>query len=238
MLGTRRLTIWQTGDENELINHTIHWSNKQNSAYSHWEVSIQAPQHSLWFPSIPITLNPFLSIREMNSCHMFHLLLVRHMKASHLTQVCESSRETWGPRAPCVLASLIIIIFHAAEAHRAHPPVSPTVTCFWNCGAFHRFGTHMGPCHSKRRSSDFRTLQHRPVECLGSLLRSVLTLLPLFCLNLSCSVSASWHNRKPLSKRSMKVSEVISRPDRGGYINRRINSTIKCSFLENMHKEI
>lgn len=34
---------------------------------------------------------------------------------------------------------------------------------------------------------------------------------PLLCLNFSCSVSASWHNRKPLSKRSMKLSAVISR---------------------------
>lgn len=92
-------------------------------------LAFRPPQHSLWFPSMPITLNPFLSIREMNSCRVFYLLLVRHMKASHLTQVCESSQETWGPRAPCVLASLIII-FHAAEAHRAHPPVSPTVSCF------------------------------------------------------------------------------------------------------------
>lgn len=38
---------------------------------------------------------------------------------------------------------------------------------------------------------------------------------PLFCRNFSCSVSASWHNRKPLSKRSKKLSAVISRPGRG-----------------------
>lgn len=81
------------------------------------------------FDKLGMRTREFLSTREMNSCHMFYLLLVRQMKASHLTQVCESSRETWGPHAPCVLASLIII-FHAAEAHRAHPPVSPTVSCF------------------------------------------------------------------------------------------------------------
>lgn len=34
-----------------------------------------------------------------------------------------------------------------------------------------------------------------------------------FCLNFSCRVSASWHNRKPLSNLSMKLSAVISTSD-------------------------
>lgn len=53
------------------------------------------------------------------------------------------------------------------------------------------------------------------LRLLFTLLLSCTARPPLFCLNLSCSVSASWHNRKPLSKRSMKVSAVISSPEHG-----------------------
>lgn len=53
------------------------------------------------------------------------------------------------------------------------------------------------------------------IRFLGTLLFPQAGSSPSFCLNFFCSVSASWHNRKPLSKQSMKLSAVISRPDQG-----------------------
>lgn len=154
-----------------------------------------------------------------------------------------SSQETRGPISLCVLARLIIIIFCAAGGCRSpltHPspsvsplPESVELPAELVCNELGQqcpAGWSAGPApflvklqDSVRRA--FWLERRLATASFSNSVRAVkppprLTLLlasvgpPLLCLNFSCSVSASWHSRKPLSRRSMKLSAVISRPAR------------------------
>lgn len=118
-----------------------------------------------------------------------------------------------GPHASCVPARLIIIVL-LLEPTEPVPQSDPLGTASETGASFCGLGLQQ-----------------------AAVLGPARTLLPLFCLNVSCSVSASWHSRKPLSKRSMKVSEVISTPDQGTHKETQKRNN-KMFIFENMHKEI
>lgn len=143
-----------------------------------------------------------------------------------------------GPHASCVLPCQAYYYFYAAGAHRAHPPVLPTVNRFWNCGVFHRFGTHVDWCRLLRllinKEMTDVTSGHCGIDRAAVSRQSS-------GLSLPCCRCFAWTSPAASQPAGTTGSRCLSDPWRSrrwfpdltkGHIKRRINSTIKCSFLK------